>query len=237
MGPRQPSLPRQKRRPKKLFARRVFHLRQAHLHVVFSQPSPSRPRTFRLRLGSQVNTFVEQAGRVDTMDRELVVQRDRALRLQLASQKLRKGTDDLMSELELILHHQDEMHAALSQLERKVEEEGRSFPERPSERQQAYALVEDLDRKLSDTRTVLAESIQQLNSRTGGDANGYAGVGGGGAGAPAGPPALSRMVHVLDVHLNAFQFLEANSVKLDAALSQADSLLAQPHHPAAGMLY
>ena len=43
------------------------------------------------------------------------------------------------------------MHAALSALERRVEEEGRAFPDRPSERQQAYALVDDLDKKLADT--------------------------------------------------------------------------------------
>ena len=67
---------------------------------------------FRVKLGAQVNRFVAQAREVDQLDRELVVQRDRALKLQLTSSKLRKGTESLSNELELILHHQDEMHAA-----------------------------------------------------------------------------------------------------------------------------
>ena len=188
---------------------------------------------FRLRLGSQVNVFVDQAQRVDQLDRELVVERDRALRLQLTAQRLRKGTDDLTSELELILRQQDEMHAALSALERRVEDEGRSFPDRPSERQQAYALVEALDKKLGDTRSLLSESISRLNSSRGGvDVLGITGSGDSHAAGGVGSDPLSRVVQVLDVHLNAFQFLESNAVKLDQALSQADTMLAAPRHPA-----
>ena len=108
------------------------------------------------------------------------------------------------------------MHAALSTLERKVEEEGRAFPDRPGERQQAYALVEELDARIADTRSVLTTAISQVNAhRVNGD-----GAGGGGG-------ALARVVSVLDVHLSAFQYLEQNGAKLDAALSQADRLLSQ----------
>ena len=190
---------------------------------------------FRLRLGGQVNKFVEQAQSVDKLDRELVVERDRALRLQLASRRLRKGTDDLASELELILRHQDEMHLALSELERRVEEEGKAFPDRPSERQQAYLLVEDLDKKLGDTRALLGDSIARLNSSRGGDEGGGDGMGGGGVGGGiggggGGDPA-ARVVRVLDVHLNAFQYLESHASRLDAALSQADALLGGAQRP------
>ena len=85
------------------------------------------------------------------------MQRDRSLKLQLTTAKLKKGTESLSSELELILFHQDEMHAAISELERRVQEEGRSFPDRPGERQQAYALVEGLDSQIADTRRLLSE--------------------------------------------------------------------------------
>ena len=85
-------------------------------------------------------------------------------------------------------------------------------------------------------RSLLSESIGRLNTRGGDDdSGGFGGLGGGALGAPPADP-LTRMVHVLDVHLNAFQFLEANANKLDAALRQADQLLAQPRHPAS-MLY
>ena len=44
-----------------------------------------------------------------------------------------------------------------------MEEEGRSFHDRPGERQQAYALVESLDRELADTRSLLTDTIKQVN--------------------------------------------------------------------------
>jgi len=156
---------------------------------------------------------------VDKFDRELVVKRDRALQLQLNTAALRQGTEGLGSEIELVLRHQDEMHAALSELERQVEEEGRAYADEPGERQRAYALVEDLDRQLADTRALLTDSIGRLNART-------AGGGPDTDGQQSGQ--LARMVRVLDVHLNAFQYLESNTLKLDHALETADKLLAQP---------
>jgi len=166
---------------------------------------------FRLSLGTQVNRFVEQARLVDQVDRQLVLQRDRALRLDLATQRLKSGTEGLYSELELILQHQDEMHAALAALEAKVDDESRAFAAQPGERQQAYQLVETLDRQLADTRALLTETASRINAR-------------GAPGAEGGE--LSSMVRVLEVHLNAFQYLEANATKLDSVLGEADALLA-----------
>jgi len=161
-----------------------------------------------------VNEFVAQAKQVDQWDRELIVQRDRALRLQQQTSMLSQGADAISSELELILHHQDEMHAALSELERKVEEEGRSFHDRPGERQQAYALVESLDRELADTRSLLTDTIKQVNaSSPAEDASGGSGT------------QLSQLVQVLDSHLSAFQWLDANSNQLEQQLSRADTML------------
>ena len=141
--------------------------------------------------------------------------------------------DALNSEIELILHHQDEMHAALSELERKVEAEGRAFPDRPGERQQAYALAEELDKQIADTRALLTNSISKLNERNG-TANGAVdGVPPPSAASNGGGDSqLNRIVHVLDVHLNAFQYLETNATKLDSALAQADKLLVQPQQRA-----
>ena len=80
---------------------------------------------FRKTLGEQVNRFTAQAVELDRRDRELVAARDRALRLQLTASKLEQGTEALTAEIELILQHQDQLHSALSTLERRVEEEGR----------------------------------------------------------------------------------------------------------------
>jgi len=98
----------------------------------------------------------------------------------------------------------------------QVEAEGRNFPDRPSERRQAYELVESLDRELHDTRGLLNDTLERVNT---------GGSGGGGRGGPSAQ--LAQMVHVLDVHLSAFQYLDHNSKKVEAALAQADHLLSQ----------
>ena len=67
---------------------------------------------FRMQLSGQVTKFVKQARAVDQMDRELIVQRDRALRLAVSTKRLKQGAEALSTELELILHHQDEMNDA-----------------------------------------------------------------------------------------------------------------------------
>ena len=70
----------------------------------------------------------------------------------------------------------------------QVEAEGRNYPDRPSERQEAYALVEALDREISDARSLLQETIESVNE-TSSDA------------AAVGGPArqLAQMVHLLSL--------------------------------------
>ena len=181
----------------------------------------------REQLRVQVETFVVQARAVDEMDRELLDARDRALRLHHTTKKLKDGAEKLSSELELILHHQDAMHEALSALERQVEEDGGAFPDHPSERLQAYALFEQLDRELNDTRLLLDDTIERVNSRANRAPHP-------GRGAPT--PSLNQvnildMVNILDVHLSAFQYLEQNGKKVEDALQEADHLLGQPRAP------
>ena len=176
----------------------------------------------RQQLADQVNTFVGQARAVDAMDRELLEARDRALRLHHTTKKLKDGAEKLSSELELILHHQDAMHEALSALERQVEEDGSAFPDHPSERLQAYALFEQLDRELNDTRLLLDDTIERVNSRANRAPHP-------GLGAPT--PSLNQLVNILDVHLSAFQYLEQNGKKVEDALQEADRLLGQPRAP------
>ena len=86
--------------------------------------------------------------------------------------------------------------------------------------------MEDLDRQIADTRNVLTQSIEALNARNGAggkkeamdisDGNGTVG---------GGPTQFQHIVHVLDVHLNAFHYLEENAKKLDVNLEKADRLL------------
>ena len=64
--------------------------------------------------------FTEQATEIDEADREIVVVRDKTLALHECAGRLSAGSAALNAELELILQRQDEMHAALSELERKV---------------------------------------------------------------------------------------------------------------------
>ena len=176
----------------------------------------------REQLAKQVVTFVHQARAVDEMDHKLLEERDRALRLQLTTKKLKDGAGKLASELELILHHQDAMDEALSALEKEVEEQGRAYPDHPSDRQQAYALFEHLDRELNNTRLLLDDTIERVNSRANRAPHP-------GLGAPT--PSLNQLVNVLDVHLSAFQYLEQQGKEVEDALQQADRLLGQPRAP------
>ena len=114
------------------------------------------------------------------------------------------------------------MHEALSALERQVEEDGSAFPDHPSERLQAYALFEQLDRELNDTRLLLDDTIERVNSRANRAPHP-------GRGEPA--PSLNQLVNILDVHLSAFQYLEQNGKKVEDALQEADRLLGQPRAP------
>jgi hypothetical protein len=70
----------------------------------------------------QVNTFTNQASKVEAWDRQLIAQRDETLRLHEATTNLKQGAASLNAELELVLQRQDEMHEALVELERKVRE-------------------------------------------------------------------------------------------------------------------
>ena len=170
---------------------------------------------FRLRLGDQVNTFTQQALEVDERDRQLIQERDRVLQLTDTTQRLKQNAAALNAELELILQRQDEMHAALAALEKKVEDEAAHFRqlERPSERQRAYQLAEHLDTELGQTREELAECVEQLNHQRQAE-----------AGADDAHK-LAQLVEVMDVHLNALNYLESQSNKLDATLQQADAML------------
>lgn len=166
------------------------------------------------------------------------------------------------AELEIILQHQDEMHNALAELEKKVEAEARNTAERPSERQQAalspphclcpsvvretsmtsgwqaYALVDPLDKELSETKDMLTATVERLSSQRRAESAEK-----GSAHTVrlvlvrtfcvclvvvASPPfpmqALSKIMHVLDVHLNAFQWLEAQSDSLEDCLRRADMI-------------
>ena len=165
---------------------------------------------FRIKLAEQVNKFTTQALEVDERDRQLIQQRDRALKLDETTRRLKQNATALNAELELVLQRQDEMHAALRELELKVEEEASHFRhlERPSERQQAYQLAEHLDAELGQTREELAECVEQLNAQR------QAEAGGGEA------TRLAQLVEVMDVHVNALHYLESQSDKLDATLQQ-----------------
>jgi len=93
---------------------------------------------FRTRLGEQVNLFSAQAAQVEAWDRKLIEQRDRALTLHESTARLKRGAASLNAELELVLQRQDELHAALTELERRVASEVRvAGSGAPSERQAA----------------------------------------------------------------------------------------------------
>jgi len=173
---------------------------------------------FRIKLAEQVNKFTTQALQVDERDRQLIQQRDRALKLDETTRRLKQNATALNAELELVLGRQDEMHAALRELESKVEEEANHFRhlERPSERQQAYQLAEHLDAELGQTREELAECVEQLNAQRQAEAGGQE------------AHRLAQLVEVMDVHVNALHYLEGQSDKLDATLQQV-SLLGGQH--------
>jgi len=172
----------------------------------------------RLRLGEQVNTFTAQATQVDKWDRQLIERRDRTLQLRQTAKRLQQGAASVNAELEAILRRQDEMHAALSELERKVEDEScRPHTNLSSERQQAYEVVDELDRQLCEMRESLTHSVEQLNMRRQGSSQ-Y----------PAARQ-LNQLVEVLDVHHNAFKWVDKQSAALDETLRQVDLLLSDPH--------
>ena len=169
---------------------------------------------FRLKLGEQVNDFTEQAVAVDRWDRQLIEQRDRALGLHEGCATLKLHAAALNAELELILQRQDEMHGALSVLEKKVDKETRLLPPRAGERQQAYELAEGLDKELGEMRETLNATVERLNKRRALESTGAA----------AGQ--LAQLVQVLNVHLNAFQWLDSQGADLDAMMSKLEAQMA-----------
>jgi len=173
---------------------------------------------FRQRLGEQVNVFTTQASQVELWDRQIIEQRDMALRLHETTTNLKQGAASLNAELELVLQRQDEMHEALAELERKVMQEAGAVSalERPSERQQAYMLAESLDKELGEMRETLTDAVETLNARRAADAAEPASL------------ELAQMVRVLDVHLNAFKWLDSQAEGLDDALRRVDILMADP---------
>ena len=58
---------------------------------------------FRIKLAEQVNKFTTQALEVDERDRQLIQQRDRALKLNETTLRLKQNATALNAELELIL--------------------------------------------------------------------------------------------------------------------------------------
>jgi len=96
----------------------------------------------------------------------------------------------------------------------QVSAEAASLPERPSERQQAYELAESLDRETGALRQTLDAAVARVNDRRQAAAT------------PDGAAEhLTQMVHVLDVHLQAFQWLEAQTERLAGTLRHVDALV------------
>ena len=143
---------------------------------------------------------------MDAWDRKTLEQRDRALALHETTERLKQGNTAINAELEAMLLHQEEVHAALSELEKKVAAEVAS-PRAPSERQQVYTLVEGLDRDLADTRADVDALVERLNAAR--DADGMVGA----------AQHLGKLVRAMDVQVNAFEWLEAEQAKLDAQLA------------------
>mgnify|MGYP002831025747 CR=1 FL=1 len=83
------------------------------------------------QVGEQVTKFAAQAREVDAWDRKTLEQRDRALALHETTERLKQGNTTINAELEAMLLHQEEVHAALSELEKKVAAEVAS-PRAPS---------------------------------------------------------------------------------------------------------
>mmetsp|Transcript_4706 Transcript_4706/g.15213 ORF Transcript_4706/g.15213 Transcript_4706/m.15213 type:complete len:190 (+) Transcript_4706:383-952(+) len=170
---------------------------------------------FRTRLGEQVNLFSAQAAQVEAWDRKLIEQRDRALTLHESTARLKRGAASLNAELELVLQRQDELHAALTELERRVASEVRvAGSGAPSERQAAYELAEEVDKELGEMRETLTDAVEALNGARAAEA--------------AEPPdaELARTVRVLDVHLSAFKWLDEQAGGLDEDLRRVDALMA-----------
>jgi len=167
---------------------------------------------FRGQVGEQVTKFAAQAREVDAWDRKTLEQRDRALALHETTERLKQGNTAINAELEAMLLHQEEVHAALSELEKKVAAEVAS-PRAPSERQQVYTLVEGLDRDLADTRADVDALVERLNAAR--DADGMVGA----------AQHLGKLVRAMDVQVNAFEWLEAEQAKLDAQLAGLDTQL------------
>merc|ERR1712228_791925 len=113
-------------------------------------------------MGDQVNTFTSQALLVDKWDRRMIEDRDRAIELQSTSSRLKQATASINAELEVVLQRQDEIHLALTELEKKVEEEAQVLPDGLSPRQQAYDLVESLDKELGEMREALTSTVELL---------------------------------------------------------------------------
>ena len=134
--------------------------------------------------------FAAQAREVDAWDRKTLEQRDRALALHETTERLKQGNTAINAELEAMLLHQEEVHAALSELEKKVAAEVAS-PRAPSERQQVYTLVEGLDRDLADTRADVDALVERLNAAR--DADGMVGA----------AQHLGKLVRAMDVQVNA----------------------------------
>jgi len=161
--------------------------------------------------------FTSQALLVDKWDRQMIQERDRVIELRQTSSRLKQGAASINAELEVILQRQDEMHLALSELEKKVEVEAQVLPEGLSARQQAYDLVESLDKELGEMREALTATVDDLKERRQAEAQGGSGQ------------QLAQMVQVLDVHLSAFQWLDTQSQSLEESLRQVDQLMADQH--------
>ena len=67
---------------------------------------------FRGQVGEQVTKFAAQAREVDAWDRKTLEQRDRALALHETTERLKQGNTAINAELEAMLLHQEEVHAA-----------------------------------------------------------------------------------------------------------------------------
>jgi len=180
----------------------------------------------RLSLAEQTAAFSQEASTVESWDALICSNRAAIVTLHDDVLRVREAHEEVEAELELVLQHQDALHAHLLKVEAALDDElahdSNPLDRSATERQEAYRLAEEVDSELAESARLLAAAIATLNRRPSvaasahTDPSAVGGVAGG---------ELGALVEVLDAHLSALQWVEARSqgVQLEAQQLRAAS--------------
>ncbi|KAK7863473.1 hypothetical protein R5R35_010509 [Gryllus longicercus] len=158
-----------------------------------------------LELEEQEKLFMNQASQVNAWDRLLIANGEKIINLNNAVEQVKLEQQQLDHELDFILGQQRELEDLLTPLEKELETNSVSDPER----EHTYQLAENLDTQLKQMSEDLKEIVEHINETNRSQDN---------------TDPIVQIGRILNAHMNSLQWIDQNTTLIGSHLDQVAKL-------------